>query len=137
MNNDITYSAVLMDCLNIKTMVLASHDYLVYMHKCFKEDPDSVWCDGLGKKYLHLMLKDNLLAEDAYFENHIEEAVVTNQRWVNFMDDCAIYAVLNEVMTGEPIKLLHPSCFDNFGHPDMKKVERRPMLIEGIAVCSE
>jgi hypothetical protein len=107
------------------------------MHKCFKEDPDSAWCDGLGKKYMYLMLKQNLLAEDAYFESHIDEAVTSNERWMNFMDDCAIYAVLNEVLTGEPIKLVHPSCFDDIGHPDMKKLNQHPTLIQGINVVAE
>lgn len=137
MNNTITYSAVLMDCLKIKTVVLTNHDDLLYMHKCFKEDPDSAWCDGLGKKYMYLMLKQNLLAEDAYFESHIDEAVTSNERWMNFMDDCAIYAVLNEVLTGEPIKLVHPSCFDDIGHPDMKKLNQHPTLIQGINVVAE
>ena len=129
-----SYSAIPMDRFGIKTLVLTQHQQLIDIRKAFINDPDWSWCGGRGKRFMHQMLKKDLMAEDAYFEAHIDEAIESNPRWVNFMDDCVIFAVLDEVITSNPLLLLHPSCIDNVSHPKMPPVDIKPSLIEGIEI---
>jgi hypothetical protein len=130
------YSAIPMERFGIKTLVLTQHEQLIKMREAFLNDPDWAWCGGKGKQFMHQMLKTDLLAEDAYFEAHIEEAVESNQRWVDFMDDCAIFAVLDEVITKTPLMLLHPSCFEKESHPQMQPLNKKPSLVDGIGILN-
>lgn len=126
------YSAIPMDRFGINTLVLTQHEELIDMRKAFMNDPDWTWCGGKGKQFMHQMLKKGLLAEDVYFEGHIDEAIDTNPRWKDFMDDCVVFAVLDEVITNNPLLLLHPSCIDNACHPKMPPFDIKPTLIDGI-----
>lgn len=135
MSNDI-YSAVYMAPHGISTLAIVPHQHLEDLRKSFISEPDSVWCNGRGKNYMHAMLKRDLLVEDAYFEAHIEEAVSTNSRWDDFLQDCAIFAVLDEVLTGNPLLLLHPSCMKNIQHPDMPPIKQKLSLIDGIGIIN-
>jgi hypothetical protein len=132
MKNEIQ-SAINMHRFGINTLVMTQHKILVEIREKFLNDPDWSWCHGRGKKYLHGMLHKKLLAEDAYFESNIDEAVNTNQRWNDFMDDCAIFAVLDEVITQNPLLLLHPSCVENFQHPKMPPLKVKATIIDSIA----
>jgi hypothetical protein len=130
------YSAIPMDRFGIQTLVLTQHEQLIDLRKEFINSPDWIWCEGRGKRFMHQMLKKNLLAEDAYFEAHTEEAIESNQRWMNFMDDCVIFAVLDEVITSNPLLLLHPSCFENVGHQKIQSFKVNPSLIDGIDILN-
>jgi len=130
------YSAIPMDRFGIQTLVLTQHQQLIDLREEFINYPDWIWCEGRGKRFMHQMIKKNLLAEDAYFEAHAEEAIESNQRWVNFMDDCVIFAVLDEVITSNPLLLLHPSCFENVGHPKMPSSKFKLGLIDGIGILN-
>jgi hypothetical protein len=130
------YSAIPMERFGIQTLVLTRHQQLIGIREAFLNDPDWSWCGGKGKQFMHQMLKKTLLVEDAYFETHIDEAIDSNQRWVDFMDDCVIFAVLDEVITSNPLLLLHPSCFDNISHPKMPPSNVKPSLIEGISALN-
>ena len=127
------YSAIPMDRFGIKTLAVTEHEVLIKAREKFLHDPDWTWCGGRGKKFMHQMLKKNLLIEDAYFEAHIDEAIDTNQRWQDFISDCVIFAVLDEVITKAPVQLLHPSCSENISHPKMPPFKAKLTLIDGIA----
>lgn len=130
------YSAIPMDRFGIQTLVLTQHEQLIDLREEFINYPDWIWCEGRGKRFMHQMLKKNLLAEDAYFEAYTEEAIESNQRWINFMDDCVIFAVLDEVITSNPLLLLHPSCFENIGHQKIQSSKVKPSLIDGIGILN-
>ncbi len=77
MKQDI-YSAIPMDRFGINTVVLTRHKELIDIREVFMNDPDWAWCEGKGKRFMHQMLKKDLVAEDAYFEANIDEAIDTN-----------------------------------------------------------
>ena len=135
MNKEIKYSAIPMSRFGIQTLVLTQHQQLIDIREAFLNDPDWSWCDGKGKQFMHQMLKKDLMAEDAYFETNIDEAIESNQRWVDFMNDCVIFAVLDEVITSNPL-LLHPSCIDNVSYPKMPALNIKPSLIDDIGVLN-
>ena len=110
------YSAIPMDRFGINTLAITQHEFLIEAREKFLNDPDWTWCEGRGKKYMHQILKENLLAEEAYFEAHIEEAIEGNQRWMNFIDDCVIYAVLDEVIKDDFLLLSFSSSINNVSH---------------------
>jgi len=136
MNKEIKYSAIPMSRFGIQTLVLTQHQQLIDIREAFLNDPDWSWCDGKGKQFMHQMLKKDLMAEDAYFETNIDEAIESNQRWVDFMNDCVIFAVLDEVITSNPLLLLHPSCVDNVSYPKMPALNIKPSLIDDIGVLN-
>jgi hypothetical protein len=136
MNKEIKYSAIPMSRFGIQTLVLTQHQQLIDIREAFLNDPDWSWCDGKGKQFMHQMLKKDLMAEDAYFETNIDEAIESNQRWVDFMNDCVIFAVLDEVITSNLLLLLHPSCIDNVSHPKMPALNIKPSLIDDIGVLN-
>jgi len=136
MNKEIKYSAIPMSRFGIQTLVLTQHQQLIDIREAFLNDPDWSWCDGKGKQFMHQMLKKDLMAEDAYFETNIDEAIESNQRWVDFMNDCVIFAVLDEVLTSNPLLLLHPSCIDNVSYPKMPALNIKPSLIDDIGVLN-
>lgn len=130
-NDDL--SAIPMNRFGIKTIAVAPHLSLVEARAKFIKDPDWTWCDGKGKKFMHRMLRQKLLLEDAYFEEHIDQAINSNQRWNDFIDDCVIFAVLDEVITSNPMILLHPSCSVAINHPQMPPFNKKLTLVEGIS----
>lgn len=134
MKKEQAYSLVPMERFGIKTVVLTQHESLDEIRDKFENDPDWTWCGGHGKKFMHQMLKKSLLAEDAYFDAHIDQAVNSNQRWSDFMDDCVLYAVLDSVINEAPMMLIHPSCVDNIRHPEMPPFTIKPTLIDGIEI---
>jgi hypothetical protein len=136
MNKEIKYSAIPMSRFGIQTLVLTKHQQLIDIREAFLNDPDWSWCDGKGKQFMHQMLKKDLMAEDAYFETNIDEAIESNQRWVDFINDCVIFAVLDEVITTNPLLLLHPSCIDNVSYPKMSALNIKPSLIDDIGVLN-
>jgi hypothetical protein len=136
MNKEIKYSAIPMSRFGIQTLVLTQHQQLIDIREAFLNDPDWSWCDGKGKQFMHQMLKKDLMAEDAYFETNIDEAIESNQRWVDFMNDCVIFAVLDEVITSNPLLLLHPSCIDNVSYSKMPALNIKPSLIDDIGVLN-
>ena len=136
MNKEIKYSAIPMSRFGIQTLVLTQHQQLIDIREAFLNDPDWSWCDGKGKQFMHQMLKKDLMAEDAYFETNIDEAIESNQRWVDFMNDCVIFAVLDEVITSNPLLLLQPSCIDNVSYPKMPALNIKPSLIDDIGVLN-
>lgn len=104
-------SAVSMTQYGINMCVLTEHNGLEQARIDFETKPDSIWMGGKGKEFLHKVLKERLLKEDAYFTKHPKQADVRNQRWSDFCDDCVNFAVLASVLYGTPVHLVHPSRY--------------------------
>ena len=105
--------------LGIVSVVLTPHENLEKILVEFKNEPDFIWAGGKGKKFLFESLYETLKHEDSVFTATPSIAKENPKRWVNFMDDCVIFAVLHSVVKGQPLRLLHPSCFTN-PEPKMK-----------------
>ncbi|MEY4496674.1 MAG: hypothetical protein RL744_1738 [Pseudomonadota bacterium] len=103
--------ALHMGKFEINTVIISSKDDIDCMVRDFKTAKDSEWCNGMGKQYMHLMLLETAKSEDAYFKKHMHEAVQSNQRWIDFCDDCAILVALDSVLYNAPIVALHPDSF--------------------------
>jgi len=113
------HSAVSLAELGINTVVLTPHVNIEKIFKKFENEPDFIWADGKGKNFLYESLLETLKDEDSVFTKSPEIAEKTPKRWLNFMHDCVIFAVLHSVVKGQPLRLLHPSCFTN-PEPKMK-----------------
>ena len=79
-------SAVDMSTYGIGTVVLTEHEGLDRMMREYATMPDQIWCDGRGKKYLHKMLRKQLLKEDKYFDKNPKAIQRNSERWAIFMD---------------------------------------------------
>ncbi len=106
-------SAIDMSRYGIGTVVLTEHDGLDRMMLEFATKPDEIWCDGRGKKYLHKMLRKQLLKEDKYFDKNPVAIQRNSKRWLNFLDDCVVFATLNAFLFDQPVFLVHPQSYEN------------------------
>ncbi len=105
-------SAVDMSTYGIGTVVLTEHEGLEKMMREYATQPDEIWCDGRGKKYLHKVLRKQLLKEDQYFDKNPNAIQRNSERWENFMDDCVLFATLNAFLFGQPVFLVHPQSYE-------------------------
>ena len=113
-------SAVDMSTYGIGTVVLTEHEGLDRMMREYATMPDEIWCDGRGKKYLHKMLRKQLLKEDKYFDKNPKAIQRNSERWAIFMDDCVIFATLNAFLFDQPVYLVHPQSYE-------KSIEKAPV----------
>lgn len=104
--------AVSMDQYGIDTVVVSYFDELERIRHKFNASPDSSFFNGQGKSAMYEWMLTNLRNEDAYFNKHLDLVSPTNERWLNFLDDCAIFAVLSACLHGTPIYLIHPDKFE-------------------------
>lgn len=128
-------SALYMGDYGIKTAVLTSHEkFGLYISGC-EEDGLNQWPE-LRKQYVFERVKALLLKEDAYFNQHLDQAVSGNKRWDKFCDDCIELATLDQYFFGNPIFLLHPDNYMNgIASNSLDPLWMKgPDLIEGIAV---
>jgi hypothetical protein len=112
LNNKPVKSAVDMKSYGINTVVLTEHKGLEAMLKRLESTPDASWAEGKGKAYMFQQLLPELQAEDRYFDANPKQAVASNARWRDFMDDCVILAVLGAVVHDMPLALMHPDNWD-------------------------
>lgn len=130
-------SAVPMHRFGINSVVLTPHKDLEALCHKLTSTPDFHWGEGgMGKAYLHQQLHSQLKTEDSYFEANLHEADPSNQRWVNFMDDCVIFAVLDAVINDEPLQLMHPTSWDKFIKRSKipLSTKQRPSVLPGVPV---
>lgn len=126
-------SVVSMSQYGINTFVLTEHENLENLRLDFLAMPDSTWMEGKGKSYMHKMLQSKLLKEDAWFTKHPNKARVCNKRWIEFCDDCVVFAVLSLVIHGTNVHLVHPSQFQAIKNATPNgSGGGRPDLIQGI-----
>ena len=105
-------SAIDMSRYGISTVVLTEHDCLDRMMLEFATKPDDIWCEGRGKKYLHKILRKQLLKEDKYFDKNPKAIQRNSERWINFLDDCLVFATLNAFLFNQPVFLVHPQSYE-------------------------
>jgi len=127
-------SAVLMQHLGIRAVVLTQQDRLEELREEFLTAPDQAWMDGDGKVALREHLAAELKAEDDYFDAFLLRATTDNPRWTNFMDTCVIYAVLCSVLDDEPLLLMHPSCWEGSVSKSQNnaQISSKPTLVNGV-----
>ena len=133
MTQDI-YSALLMSSFGINTVVMTQHSKMDWYLNEYLTQPDSLFGGGLGKKELLRRLEYLLPKEDQYFDFHPDQAITTNQRWVNFCEDCIVLATLAAFLEEKNILLIHPDSYkSNTGiNSKYEKYEDKPTLIPGI-----
>jgi len=136
LNNKPAKSAVNMNLYGINTVVLTEHEELEAMYKRFESRPDTSWAEGKGKAYFFQQLLPYLQAEDRYFDANPKQAVASNARWHDFMDDCVVLAVLGAVVHDMPLVLMHPTnwqqCVKRSKNPFTPS--QRPVLLPGVPV---
>jgi hypothetical protein len=128
------YSALLMSSFGINTVVMTRHSKIDWYLNEYLTQPDSLFGGGLGKKELLRRLEYLLPKEDQYFDFHPDQAITTNQRWVNFCEDCIVLATLAAFLEEKNILLIHPDSYkSNTGiNSQYEKIENQPTLIPGI-----
>lgn len=104
--------AISMNQYGIDTVVVSYFDELERIRHKFNASPDSSFFNGKGKAAMYEWMLTNLRIEDAYFNENLDLVSQTNKRWLNFLDDCAIFAVLSACLHGTPIYLIHPDKFE-------------------------
>jgi len=135
-NNKREKSAVVMRRYGINTVVLTDHSELEATVELFSTTPDTEWFEGKGKAYMYKELLARLQAEDRYFEAYTQQAVSSNPRWRNFLDDCVILAALGAILYGSPIELIHPEKWDQMvgRSKNLFTASSCPQLLHGIPV---
>jgi len=131
-----TKSALDMSRYGIRTVVLTEHEDLERMMSEYATKPDQIWCEGKGKKYLHKKLRKQLLKEDKYFDDNPEAIRRDSERWLNFMNDCVIFATLNAFLFDETLYLVHPQSYERSVAKSRLNATsgELPTLIDGICV---
>jgi len=95
----------------VDTVVLTEHCVFNEMKREYAIEPDTVWCNGLGKKYLHKMLRKHLLKEGKFFNNNLQLAQRNSVRWIDFCHKCVIFVTLNSYLYQQPIYLLDEESY--------------------------
>ena len=133
MTQDI-YSALLMSSFGINTVVMTKHSKMDWYLNEYLVQPDSRFGCGLGKKELLRRLEYLLPKEDKYFDSHPNQAVGTNQRWVDFCEDCIVLATLAAFLKKKNILLIHPDAYKPHTgvNSQYEKIEDHPTLISEI-----
>ena len=133
MTQDI-YSALLMSSFGINTAVLVKHSRINWYLNEYLTQADKRFGGGLGKKELLRRLEYLLPKEDKYFDSHPHKAVRTNQRWVDFCEDCIILATLSALLKNKKIELIHPDAYKPHTGVNSRyeKIEAKPTLIPEI-----
>lgn len=101
-----------MNQYGIETVVVANFDELESIRHRFNTSPDNTFFNGEGKAAMYEWLLGSVRDEDTYFNKHLELVSSSNERWLNFLADCLILAVLCTCLHGTPIQLIHPDGFE-------------------------
>ena len=104
--------AVSMDQYGIDTVVVSNLDELEAIRHKFNTLQDKSFFNGRGKAAMYESMLIALRKEDVYFNKHLKLVSPSNKRWLNFLDDCVILAVLSACVHNTPIYLIHPDKFD-------------------------
>jgi hypothetical protein len=109
---DQALSAVVMGSYGIDSVILTEHQNLQSLIDNFEESDDSKWLYGHGKKALYEHLSMKLKKENKYFNKNPKKMKTSNQRWLDFCDDCIILVALGSVLYDKHIELLHPKAYE-------------------------
>ena len=103
--------ALAMQKFGIQMIVKTTQGEIEGFTEQFLLHADNGWGNGRDNSQLFADLKAKLLREDRYFNKHPNRATKSNQRWADFCEGCVILAVLNQVVHGSPIMLVHPTQY--------------------------
>ena len=128
--------AVAMSDLGISTVILTDKEEIEQILHEYETAPDHVWCDGRGKRYMYLMLKQVLQCKDKHFNKHPELITQSNQDWVDFCDDCILLFLLDVHLNEKPVQLIHPQSYaEQIQHAQFDATNgQMPVLLDGIPV---
>ena len=103
-----TQKTVILDMtkFGIKTLVGAEHKKIDFYLTIYRTQPDSRFGGGVGKKQLMTYTYNCIQAEDKFFDRYPEAAESDPQRWLDFLEDCIIYATLFSYLNDEPLSLV-------------------------------
>lgn len=129
--------AVSMEDLGISTVILTDKGEIEQILYEYETAPDHVWCEGRGKQYMYLMLKQVLQGKDEYFIKHPELITHSNQDWVDFCDDCILLFLLDVHLNNKPVKLIHPQSYaEHIQHAQFDATSGQiSVLIDGVPTC--
>jgi len=127
-------AAINLQPLGIHTTVLTTIGEIEELMSEFDIQPDEIWCNGLGKKYMYKMLLGKLKKQDLFFTKHPNKVDAGNPKWIEFCDDCFILFVLDAFLNGQLVKLMHPDQYKNMiqNTPFDGTTGGMPDLIDGI-----
>jgi len=103
-----TEKTVILDMtkFGIKTLVGAKQKKIDFYLTSYRTQPDSRFGGGVGKKQLMTYTYNCIQAEDKFFDRYPEAAESDPQRWLDFLEDCIIYATLFSYLNDEPLSLV-------------------------------
>ena len=111
-NSNLSAKAVInLQPLGIHTTVLTTIGHIEELMTEFDNQPDKIWCNGLGKQYMYKTLLRELKKQDLYFTKHPNKVKLSNSKWIEFCDDCLILFVLDAFLNGQIVKLMHPDQY--------------------------
>lgn len=136
MNSKNIYHGVYMMPFGISTVVMATQSCLEWHMNEYRNQPDNLFCEGLGKRVLLKRLEYLLPIEDKYFDSNPNLAVSENQRWKDFCDDCVILATLSAFLNNSSVVLIHPNSYNPSKGLNSKyeMPKRRPTFVQDIEI---
>ena len=108
-----TRVAIAMHPLGLDMIVNTSHGEIMEAVTLFMTTDDSAWGGGRGKRHLLSVMTKILVCEDRFFTYNLDAADSSNDRWVEFCNDCVILAALNLVVNEVPVPIVHPSEYQD------------------------
>jgi hypothetical protein len=91
----------------INTVVGTSQAKIDMYFNKFATEPDHLIGAGAGKNLFLQQLKQELIQLDKFFEKSLKNGVLHKQRWIDFMEDCVILAVLDSYMNKTKIQMFN------------------------------
>ena len=95
-----------MRCYGIQTFVRTTAERIDWYMNEYETQPDILFGGGLGKKNLMDHTLSCILREDLYFTKFQFAFAIEQQRWLDFLEDCMIYATLHCYLNGAFMPLL-------------------------------
>jgi hypothetical protein len=104
-------AAINLNHLGIYTTVLTTLGDIEDVTEIFKNSPDASWCNGFGKDHLYRVLLRKLKFKDDYFNKNPKKVKASNQKWIDFCNDCLFVYVLDSMRNDSVFRLVHPTCY--------------------------
>ncbi|MEI6834924.1 MAG: hypothetical protein WCL28_13120 [bacterium] len=89
----------------ITTVVGATQEKIDWYMNAYATQPDKRFGDGVGKKKLMIYTLKCIKHEDRYFNQSPVLPALEQQRWLDFLEDCIIFATLHSFFNKVPVPL--------------------------------
>ena len=89
----------------ITTIVGATQEKIDWYMNAYATQPDKRFGDGVGKKKLMTYTLKCIQREDRYFNQSPVLPALEQQRWLDFLEDCIIFATLHSFFNKVPVPL--------------------------------